>query len=348
MTGCDSIVHTNLTVILPATLSPVISGVCQVTYKGVVYTGSTNFADTVKSSLTGCDSIYNSVIITVIPARDTTINKGVCIYSGQSYMAGGQNQTTTGIYRDTIHTTAGLCDSVIIVTDLKVITTQTIGTKTDSCNQITAGGVTYTSDTVLHRTQQSIYGCDSIIYADTLNILNNIPISIVSSDTLPIVAGDPTTLSISPAGSYSNIVWSPDQTISSTTDITPVVNPSQNTVYTVVAQDANHCTVKATINVTVKQPEEVDFIMPTAFSPNGDGRNDTFKPKLRIGSEIVDFRIYNRWGELVYDFHSNVSDGWDGSYKTVNQPIGVYAYYISVKTATGKTLNQQGNQTLLR
>jgi gliding motility-associated-like protein len=348
VTGCDSIVNTNLTVIIPSTLSPNFAGTCQVTYKGTVYTSSTNFVDTVKSIQTGCDSVYNSVSITVLPAKDTTINRGACIYTGSSYFVGGQNQTTQGVYRDTIRTVAGACDSIIYVTDLRVLTKQIIGTKTDSCDHVTFNGTVYSNDTILSRIVPSQYGCDSILYSDTLNILNSSGITITTSDTLPITAGDPVQLIITPAATYQNIVWSPNQSISGVNELSPVVYPTQTTLYSVVAQDANNCTVRASINVRVVQQEQPDFAMPTAFSPNNDGKNDIFKPKLRPGSDILEFRVYNRWGELIYDFNSNVSDGWDGTYKNVQQPIGVYAYYIVIKGASGKTTNMQGNLTLLR
>jgi gliding motility-associated-like protein len=162
------------------------------------------------------------------------------------------------------------------------------------------------------------------------------------------VEGDSTILTIIPAGTYHNIVWTPDSNISSISVANPTVSPQVSTTYAVAAADSNNCHVAASINVPVTPNGEPDFVMPTAFSPNGDNMNDTFRPVLRAGSELISFHIYNRWGELVYDKDRDNSDGWNGFYKNASQPIGVYVYYITVKGVAGNIIKHEGNLTLLR
>lgn len=88
------------------------------------------------------------------------------------------------------------------------------------------------------------------------------------------------------------------------------------------------------------------FAMPTAFTPNGDNVNDIYQP-VPANTNVTVFRIYNRWGEKIYEARgTNV--GWDGKYKGEPQPPDVYTYYIEVKTAKGKTESKTGSFTLLR
>jgi gliding motility-associated-like protein len=155
-------------------------------------------------------------------------------------------------------------------------------------------------------------------------------------------------LIIAPLGTYYNVVWTPDSNISSINSQSPTVAPKTTTTYSVAAVDSNNCSVSGSINVTVTANTQNDFIMPTAFSPNGDGVNDLFKAILRNGATVTMFHIYNRWGELIYDKDRDNSDGWEGLYKNVAQPIGVYVYFISVKSVSGKVVTQEGNLTLLR
>ncbi len=345
--GCDSIVTTALTVVSPVSTSTNVSGTCKVVYLGNIYSADTTLLDTIVSTATGCDSIYHTTTITVSPIVATTVPNNVCINTGQTYFAGGQNQSTPGVYMDTTRSVGG-CDSIIKVTDLQVITPDTLRRRTDSCSQATIGGVIYTADTILAFTQSSARGCDSIITLDSILIHSPGTITLSSSATLPIEEGDSTTITIIPSGTYHNVVWSPDSNISSIVATTPIVAPYHTTTYTVSLADSNNCRATASIEVTVVASSQLDFIMPTAFSPNGDGQNDFFKAILRRGAEITMFHIYNRWGELIYDINLNSGDPWDGTYKNVAQPIGVYVYFISVKSASGTVKSQQGNVTLLR
>ncbi len=71
--------------------------------------------------------------------------------------------------------------------------------------------------------------------------------------------------------------------------------------------------------------------VPTAFSPNGDGKNDVFKPSY--GENITNYRllVYNRWGEKIFE-STNMNDGWDGKYKRILQPEGIYTWMIGYNT----------------
>lgn len=74
-----------------------------------------------------------------------------------------------------------------------------------------------------------------------------------------------------------------------------------------------------------------DFIAaPQAFSPNGDGANDEFFLFYNGSFDWVEFRVFNRWGELVFETN-NFSEGWDGTYKGELQEEGNYSFYVLAK-----------------
>lgn len=92
------------------------------------------------------------------------------------------------------------------------------------------------------------------------------------------------------------------------------------------------------------------FWLPNAFSPNGDGLNDEFKPVERY-DYVQSYRlsIYNRWGEMIFETN-NISQGWDGTFKGRPAPGGTYIYKIVYKAySTGEeTQTRKGQVTLVR
>lgn len=86
--------------------------------------------------------------------------------------------------------------------------------------------------------------------------------------------------------------------------------------------------------------------IPTAFSPNGDGLNDSF---LVQGIRILDFHmlVYNRWGEKVFE-SSDYQKGWDGTFKNHFCPLGVYTYIIKALDPNGQNIIKSGTLHLIR
>lgn len=90
-----------------------------------------------------------------------------------------------------------------------------------------------------------------------------------------------------------------------------------------------------------------DFFLPNAFSPNGDGHNDIFRPRNNCIKDI-DMKIFNRWGNLVFET-TDLTQGWDGSTpKGKNGNEGVYAYELSAKLFDGTDIIKRGTVTLLK
>lgn len=88
-------------------------------------------------------------------------------------------------------------------------------------------------------------------------------------------------------------------------------------------------------------------LVPSGFSPNGDGNND-FLMILGGNFETVDFKIYNNWGQLIYETTDPNDQGWDGRYKDEPQPIGVYVYVAKVTTFDGVEHTLAGDVSLIR
>jgi len=86
--------------------------------------------------------------------------------------------------------------------------------------------------------------------------------------------------------------------------------------------------------------------VPTAFTPNGDGINDRFLVQ-GFGAEDFLLRVFNRWGELVYE-SNNLFEGWDGTFRGKPQEMDAYAYTLRVRFANNRIEERQGNVTLLR
>lgn len=131
----------------------------------------------------------------------------------------------------------------------------------------------------------------------------------------------------------------------------PVSNPRENITYNVTATNVYGCTVTEEIAIRLQCVNSVTFI-PNSFSPNGDGQNDIFFIRGRGVKSVRTFRIFNRWGELVFErVNFNVDDagyGWDGKQAGKLLNPDVYVYYIQAVCDNNEPLLLSGNVTLLR
>ncbi len=87
---------------------------------------------------------------------------------------------------------------------------------------------------------------------------------------------------------------------------------------------------------------------PNAFTPNGDGKNDFFKPTVRGPMFDYELRIFNRWGEMIF-ITSDTHKGWDGKYKGAPVDNGTYVWWLTFKKMPGGPANvMKGEVTVLR
>ncbi len=140
--------------------------------------------------------------------------------------------------------------------------------------------------------------------------------------------------------------WTPAATLDNPSINNPEATPSALTIYTVVGTNEGGCADTAMVTIDVE--DDGDEFIPTAFTPNGDGRNDIFRIKGLKGEKLVEFSIYNRWGERVYHNEYKTEEGWDGIYKGVQQDNGVYNYFIIIAKRDGTNKMYKGDVTLIR
>jgi gliding motility-associated-like protein len=134
------------------------------------------------------------------------------------------------------------------------------------------------------------------------------------------------------------------QTFRRDTIVRHVYNASNTFNACVVAFNPAGCPDTACIDVTVKIIPGAD--VPNAFSPNGDGKND--RVFIRgFGIAKISWRIYSRWGELVY-FSNDYLQSWDGTFKGKLLPQDVYHYVLDLEFSDGKKAIKKGDITLLR
>ena len=89
------------------------------------------------------------------------------------------------------------------------------------------------------------------------------------------------------------------------------------------------------------------FEVPNVFTPNGDEMNDFFSPIATGSNMVTDFRIFNRWGQAVYENETPMT-GWDGNYKEKPAPADVYAYVVKFINTLGEEETAIGDVTLVR
>ncbi|MBK8344036.1 MAG: gliding motility-associated C-terminal domain-containing protein [Bacteroidetes bacterium] len=140
-------------------------------------------------------------------------------------------------------------------------------------------------------------------------------------------------------------VWAPAESLSDPNISNPTAFPEDTTIYVVTGTDLNGCIGTDTVIIFVI--EESDITTPNAFTPNGDGLNDSYKPSFMGLGTITDFSIYNRWGALLY-FTADPSVGWDGNYNGTEQEVGNYIVVIKAENQFGEPLIKTGTVALLR
>jgi gliding motility-associated-like protein len=134
----------------------------------------------------------------------------------------------------------------------------------------------------------------------------------------------------------------PGQNFVSQTYITGIIDKARTV--TLLAMTSYGCISIDSAEVNPKSC--CQFAVPSAFTPNGDGRNDLFRP---IGGrfKIHQFSVFNRWGEEVYICKASTLKGWDGTYKGYAQELGVY-YWVVLYECEGVEYIEKGDVTLIR
>jgi gliding motility-associated-like protein len=143
----------------------------------------------------------------------------------------------------------------------------------------------------------------------------------------------------------STVAWSPGANLDNPATVSPVFKGTSEQTYSIEIKTNTGCVTIDTQQVKIIKG--VDIFVPTAFSPNGDGRNEVLRPNLMGVKELEFFRVYNRWGQLLFETKTKW-DGWDGKVNGKTQATGVVVWEAQALGVDGKTYTQKGTSVLLR
>ena len=295
----------------------------------------------------GCTA-QASVTVTVTTDIILTTGDPVEICEGETAVIFGENISEPGIYCDTTMLASG-CDSVhCIELIVKPLIDSTLFADTICLGEtVDFQGETLTETGLYCETFSATNGCDSIVCLDLL-VLDTPQVQLLVPDTAAI--GNMLELSISPSD-FDSILWFGGSITGECTN-SPVCTDSLaeggELDYSVTVMDANGCVSTASKLVTVTfQCDPADAELPNVFSPNNDNLNDFFTI-VSPGREVVlSMKIWNRWGEKVYDG----AGPWDGMQDGKPAGSDVYIYIIRVGCPAGVDAEEQelkGDVTLLR
>lgn len=149
----------------------------------------------------------------------------------------------------------------------------------------------------------------------------------------------------------TSIEWTPSIGIVSQNYPSITVKPTESLEYTVRAKNAGGCVTEDKVSVYVLC-NNANIFVPNTFTPNGDGVNDIFYPRGSGVFKILNLKVFNRWGEIVFEksnFNANdASAGWDGTFKGKQLPPDVFVYMLQVVCDNNSTLTFKGNIALIR
>ena len=271
----------------------------------------------------------------------------VSICSGDSVEINGLWYTESGVYIDTLPG-ASACNDSLLITEINVVEAERVQIDTVLCEGqlFWYGGRSYQQGGLFRDTLRSQGGCDSVIAVLDLSFAAFFASLYVEEDTIEM--GAATQLQASASG-VGNILWtwSPPEGLSCTDCAKPIAQPVRTTTYTMTAIDeSTGCFADFRSTITVLPCER--YYIPSAFSPNADGRNDEFT--ILPGDCVQAVRqleIYDRWGGQLFK-GLDERTAWDGFCNGSPCPSGLYVYRAELVLLDGSVVEVFGEVHLLR
>jgi gliding motility-associated-like protein len=143
----------------------------------------------------------------------------------------------------------------------------------------------------------------------------------------------------------STALWSPAIYLDNAASFFPLFRSSTDQLYTIEIKTTTGCVTVDT--QMVKIVNHADIYVPSAFTPNDDERNDILRPTLMGIKELRYFRVFNRWGQLMFETKTNYA-GWDGKYKGTPQSTQVFVWIVEGLGVDGRVYTKKGTSTLIR
>jgi gliding motility-associated-like protein len=352
------------------------------TWNGKQYTQAGTYTY-ITTNAAGCDSIASLVLEIAQVITGNTDNVTVCANS-LPYLWNGQNIMQAGTYNATLKNTAG-CDSVVtlnlVTTPLATATVSggnpiCAGASTTLAITLTGSApwtVVYSDGVTNHvinniaaspyeltvsPTATTTYTLLSVTDAKCSNNAPNSAITItvqtqqsgIRYPNVTTTANTATPLQARNLGSNYTYQWNPPVGLNRTDVIDPVFNYDNSVQYTITLTPDNGCKVIDTVLVIMREQGQLirsDIFVPKAWSPNKDGHNDVLRPLCVNIAEIYYFRIFDRWGQLMYETNE-IGKGWDGIFNGKAQVQDVYTWTLEARGEDGKHYKRSGNSILMR
>jgi gliding motility-associated-like protein len=213
-----------------------------------------------------------------------------------------------------------------------------------------------TSATVLAKpgvtTAYTVIGSDAKgCFKDTASISVKVfgqPV-VTACEDKKLLAGSDVILSAVFSNDVVESYWSPTDNTARYDVNAILVKPKETTEYTVKVKNAGGCTAEDRVSVFVTCNSNNVFV-PNLFSPNNDGVNDFFYPRGTGLLNVRSMRVYNRWGETVFEKKNfNANDpisGWNGMYRGIKLTADVFVYIMDVVCENNNVMSIKGNITL--
>ena len=191
----------------------------------------------------------------------------------------------------------------------------------------------------------------SVVITDALGCSDTLSRTITVYPLPAVYAGKDTTVNhgtqlqlyaLAPAGKY--YMWDPIIGMNNANIPNPVTSPPASVTYIVYVVDTNYCKNTDTIQVNIRT--DIAAQVPSGFTPNNDGKNDRFRVANLTFQKIIEFRVFNRWGQEVYTGTDNA--GWDGNTGGKASDAGEYKYIIRVAYPDRRIETLRGDVTLIR
>lgn len=280
-----------------------------ISYKGIFYTSSAEIRDTIRSLVTGCDSIITTIKIVIHPKPQLILPPDTIICKG--------SLITLNAFSDATVQWSGFGPG-------NSISLSPLSTAVYSAVATSSNGCMYTAYTKL--------------------TVEDFKLAVFASPN-PAIVNNMIILQTSASLSYRVTAWRPASLFPGQSARFQQLLADTTTTITVVAQSESGCIDSASVTIAVDRLNDSLFI-PTAFTPNGDGRNDLFRV-LGGRFQKFDLRIYDRWGGLIFSAHDPVN-GWDGNFGGKPGLTGVYVYTLKAILQNGRMVDKRGSVLLIR
>jgi gliding motility-associated-like protein len=368
--NCTSIEPVNVSVLAnsSASFSAVICPGGSVVYNGTTYDSNNLTGIETLIAANGCDS---TVTVTVSVQQSVSGSYGASICENDSLVYNGTVYNANNLTGSDTLISSGGCDSIVTVTiGLLLNSTATVNATICSGESFTYNGITYDANNLSGiDTMQTVNGCDSVVAINVTELpflSSSLDSTICNGDSFEFngtvygagnLTGSETLTSSSGCDSIVTVNVTEPPGFSSTLDTTIVgaltfefngsTYSQDNSTGTELFFSANGC--DSIVNVNVVFENESIFFIPDGFSPNGDGYND-YLYVMGAGLQEVVFRVFNRWGELVFesDCCCQESCGWDGYRNGTLVNNGTFVYLFEAVDVNGEKVSSKGTISLIK